>query len=76
MHNDLVKKALDVESDELSNDDLIRNYLNTNVKNTPISSDKIELGDIVEVLEEEEVYDPMEHDIFADDINIKENIKP
>jgi len=58
-----------------SNEQILEDYIQENFKSLPTTWDKIKLGDTVLVSEEVEDYDPLDHSLIADDINIKENTK-
>ena len=75
MHNDIVREALQSNVEGSNNEEKISNYLNQLLPDEDVSVDKIQFGDTVEILEEIEDYDPMEHALIADDITIEEDTK-
>ena len=75
LHTDLVREALNSDIEGITNEEKVSNYINQLLPNEDVSVDKIQFGDTIEVLEEMEDYDPMDHALIADDINITEGTK-
>jgi len=85
--SDLIEEALKTYKEDSSKflnlngklpqtiDDIVDSYLNTKLASINVTMDKVQLGDTVEIIEEIEDYNWMEHGDIADDINVEKKTK-